>query len=90
MKPQFSVVEKWLREHGGAVCFQLNQDGSGLLKKFPRRGAGERFAGQSSCPHGRRWRGASSCSEGRAVFFFLTFYFVLGYKQLTMLMQAAT
>lgn len=37
MKPQFSVAEKWLREHGGAVCFQLNQDGSGFAEKVPKK-----------------------------------------------------
>ena len=54
MKPQFSVVENWLREHGGAVCVSSPiRMGVVLLKKFPRRGAGERFAGQLSRPHGR-------------------------------------
>lgn len=38
-KPQFSMAEKWLREHQGPVHFQRGQDGSGSVAKAPKKSA---------------------------------------------------
>lgn len=89
MKPQFSVAEKWLREHGGAVCFQLNQDGSGFAEKVPKKTGWREICWSVITPTREVLERCLHLFRGEGCIFFKIFYFVLEYKRLTILIQAA-